>query len=45
MQIEHYNEMALNSETLSSNFSRVCRAEAFSKSKQILVADIRLFLT
>ena len=45
MQIEHYNEMAFNLETLSSNLSRVCRAEAFSKSKQILVADVRLFLT
>ena len=44
-QIEHTYEVAFNLETLSSNLSRVCRAEAFSKSKQILVVDIRLFLT
>ena len=46
VQVEHFNEVSFNLEILSSNLSRwVCRAEAFSKSKQILVVDIRLFLT
>ena len=29
-QMEHIYEVAFNLETLSSNLSRVCRAEAFS---------------
>ena len=46
VQVEHFNDVSFNLEILSSNLSRwVCRAEAFSKSKQILVVDIRLFLT